>query len=110
MVVTTCELKWLKYLLSSLGILHPKPMRLYSDSQSAIHISKNSVFYDRTKHIEVDCHFIRDKLTFGHLSTSYVPTGHQALGQYQFGFLLRKLGIWDIHAPSLGGVLEYYVY
>ena len=70
-----CELMWLIYLLSSLGILHPKHTRLCSYSQLAIHISKNPVFHDRTKHIEVDCRFIRDELTSGNLSTSYVPTG-----------------------------------
>ncbi|XP_021719900.1 uncharacterized protein LOC110687549 [Chenopodium quinoa] len=107
MAVTTCELKWLKSLLSSLGILHPKPMKLYCDSQSALHIAKNPVFHDRTKHIEAGCHFVRDELVNGNLATAYVPTGHQladilmkALGKRQFGFLLNKLGIRDLHAPT----------
>ncbi|XP_057251474.1 uncharacterized mitochondrial protein AtMg00810-like [Beta vulgaris subsp. vulgaris] len=107
MAVTTCELKWLKSLLSSLGVLHSRPMRLFCDSQSALHIAKNPVFHDRTKHIEVDCHFVRDELLAHNLSTCYVPTGHQladiltkALGRSQFSFLLRKLGIRDLHAPT----------
>ena len=44
MAVTTCELKRLKSLLSSLGILHPKPMKLYCNSQYALHIAQNPVF------------------------------------------------------------------
>jgi hypothetical protein len=54
MAVTTYELKWLKGILSSLGVLHSIPMTLYCDSQAALHISQNLVFHERTKHIEVD--------------------------------------------------------
>ena len=107
MAVTTCELKWLKSLLASLGVSHTSAMWLFCDSQSAIHITKNPVFHDHTKHIETYCHFVRDELLVGRLATSYVPTGHQladiltkALGRRQFGFLLRKLGIHDLHAPT----------
>ena len=107
MAVTTCELKWLKLLLSSLGILHSQPMRLYCDSQSALHIARNPVFHERTKHIGADCHFVRDELISGNLVTKHVPTGHQladiltkALGKRQFSFLLHKLGICDLHAPT----------
>ena len=68
MAVTTCELKWSKSLLISLGVLHPRPMRLFNDYQFALHIAKNPVFHDRTKHIESGCHFVRDELLASNLS------------------------------------------
>ena len=37
-------------------------MRLYGDNKTTIHIAENVVFYERTKHIEVDCHIVRKKL------------------------------------------------
>ncbi|CAH9102723.1 unnamed protein product [Cuscuta europaea] len=62
MVAATCELKWLKALLLSLGSNHNKVISLFCDSQSAIHIARNPVFHERTKHIEVHCHFICDAI------------------------------------------------
>ena len=44
MAMTTCELKWLKSILSSLGVPHSRPMSLHCDSQAALHISQNPVF------------------------------------------------------------------
>ena len=107
MASITCELKWLKGLLSSLGVDHSAPMMLYCDSKSALHIAQNPVFHERTKHIEVDCHYIRDAIQEGLLSTCHVPTHEQladiftkALGHRQFTFLLRKLDICDPLAPT----------
>ncbi|XP_021753578.1 uncharacterized protein LOC110718919 [Chenopodium quinoa] len=107
MALTSRDLKWLKMLLFVLGVKHSKPMQLFCDNQSALHIAKNPVFHERMKHIEVDCHFVRDELVNGNISTSYVLMGHQladiltkALGRQHFDFLLCKLGIRNLHAPT----------
>jgi hypothetical protein len=107
MATTACELKWLKALLLSLGVSHSLPMRIYCDSQSALHIAANPVFHERTKHIEVDCHFLRDELLKGNISTHHVSTKIQladiftkALGKQQFDYFLNKLGIHNLHAPT----------
>lgn len=78
MADTTCELKWLKLLLLPFRFTHTQPTRLFCDSQSAIHIAKNPVFHERTKHVENDCYFVRavrDKLiTTDHIRDMSLPT------------------------------------
>ncbi|XP_074266497.1 uncharacterized protein LOC141589772 [Silene latifolia] len=107
MAHTVCELKWLKGLINFLGIPHQPPIALSCDNQSALHIARNPVFHERTKHIEVDCHFIRDEILNGLIKPSYVPTKVQladiftkALGRTAFEDLLSKLGVVNLHAPT----------
>ena len=63
MAHTTCEMLWLKSLLMELGFRQPGPMPMHCDNQFAIYIAQNLVFHERTKHIEIDCHFIRNAWT-----------------------------------------------
>lgn len=65
MAFTCAELRWLKNFLASLGVFHRQPMRLFCDNQAALHNAANPVFHERTKHIEIDCHFVREQLLAG---------------------------------------------
>ncbi|XP_019231184.1 PREDICTED: uncharacterized protein LOC109212026 [Nicotiana attenuata] len=71
------ELVWLSRLFAELTVVQSCPIQVFCDSQSAIHIAHNPVFHERTKHIEVDCHFVRNKLQEGLISLYHVPTHHQ---------------------------------
>ncbi|KAJ9541585.1 hypothetical protein OSB04_028091 [Centaurea solstitialis] len=53
------ELIWLRWLLSDMGVPQSSPTPLWCDNNSAIQIAHNDVFHERTKHIEIDCHFVR---------------------------------------------------
>ena len=56
-----CEGLWLQKLLEELSITIELPIKLYCDNKAAISISQNPIQHDRTKHIEVDRHFIKEK-------------------------------------------------
>ena len=56
------EVVWLERLLGELSMTTPLPIQVFCDSQAAVHIAKNPVFHEQTKHIEVDCHFVKTKL------------------------------------------------
>lgn len=76
MAAAASEVTWLVNLLTELGISDLQPVTLHCDNQSALHIAKNPVFHDRTKHIEVDCHFTREKVMEGLLQLTYLPSKH----------------------------------
>ncbi|RVW75057.1 Retrovirus-related Pol polyprotein from transposon RE2 [Vitis vinifera] len=74
---TTSELLWLRWLLKDLGVSTSSATPLYCDNQSAIHIAHNDVFHERTKHIEIDCHFIRYHLVHGALKLFSISSKDQ---------------------------------
>jgi hypothetical protein len=72
MAAATYKLLWLKTIMVDMGVMHPQPMQLYYDNQSALHIAANLIFHEHTKHIEIDCHLVREHVQFGRICTKHV--------------------------------------
>lgn len=73
------ELLRLCTIFADLTITHSSLMSLYRDNQVALHIAANLLFHERTKHIEIDCHFIREQLQVKEIGTRYAPTHYKTL-------------------------------
>ena len=102
-----CELMWLRTLLEDLGVTTKRPMQLFCDNKAAISIANDPVQHDRTKHIEIDRHFIKEKLISGLICLPFVKTEHQladiltkGLSSKMFHPLCFKLGMRDIYTPT----------
>ena len=107
MAGTSCELTRLRYRLHDLQLPHTELVTLFFDNKAALHIAAIPNFHERTRHIEMDCHFIRDKIQEGSIVTSHIRSAQQpadvftkALGEVTFTGILRKLGVLDIHSPT----------
>lgn len=104
LAVATSEVQWLLYVLQDLHLPHTGAVSIFCDNKSAIHIAQNPVFHERTKHIELDCHVVRDKVQDKVVHLMPVPTKAQiadvytkALHPSQFDFFISKLNMKDIH-------------
>ncbi|RVW33465.1 Retrovirus-related Pol polyprotein from transposon RE2 [Vitis vinifera] len=107
MALATCELIWLRHLLRELRFGKDEQMKLICDNQAALHIASNPVFHERTKHIEVDCHFIREKIASGCVATSIINSNDQladiftkSLRGPRIKYICNKLGAYDVYAPA----------
>lgn len=105
MSATCFEIIWLRGLLTELGFSQAQPTPLHADNTSAIQIAANPVYHERTKHIEVDCHSIRDAydrrvISLPHISTSIqiADIFTKTLTRQRHNFLLSKLMLVDFRA------------
>lgn len=106
MVHEICELLWIRRILKDLDIELKTPMNLYCDNEAAVKIANNPVQHDRTKHVEIDRHFIKDHLEKKTVELPHVTSKEQLADMLTkvvcgnvFNSSLGKLGILDIHSP-----------
>ena len=74
MAQTACEMMWLRSLLIDLDFSVDRHMPMYCGNQAAIYITNNPIFHERTKHIRVDCHYVREMVMNGIIVTSYTKS------------------------------------
>jgi hypothetical protein len=110
LATTSCEIQWLTYLLADFHIPHSQPALLYTDSKPASEIASNPVHHERTKHIQLDCHLVREKLQEGLLTIIHIPSKFQLadaltkpLGYHTLNPILGKIGMVNIHSHLEGG-------
>jgi len=103
MALAACELIWLKRLLKELQFGEVTQMTLICYNQVVLHINSNPVFHKRTKHIEVDCHFVREKITSGDIKTEFVNSNDQLADIFTkylkvLKIICNKLGTYNLYA------------
>ena len=88
-------------------------MKLICDNQAALHIASNPVFHEMTKHMEVDCHFIREKTASGCVATNFINSNDQLVDIFtkslrgpRVKYICNKFGAYNIYALAWGGVLD----
>ena len=99
------EAIWLRKLLSDLFDSSLEPVVIHCDNQSCIKISENPVFHDRSKHMEMKYHYVRDMVQRRAVSLRYIPTDEQTmdvltkpLSKMKFEYFRDKLGVVE-NAP-----------
>ncbi|XP_049936825.1 retrovirus-related Pol polyprotein from transposon RE2 isoform X2 [Nymphaea colorata] len=105
------EMLWLKILLAHIGVETEEKMKMYCDNKSAINLANNPVLHDRTKHVEIDRHFIRERIDSKELILPYMKSEDQiadvltkALCTSQFEKNVSKLCMFDMYAKLEGSV------
>ncbi|GKC96412.1 retrovirus-related pol polyprotein from transposon RE1 [Tanacetum coccineum] len=110
----TCEITWLKCLLKDLHINLTNPTTSYCDNASTVALASNPIQHARIKHIELDCHFVRDKIREGSISPTIIPSRQQAAYVLTKGLCkvfhyncISKFGICDPYTlPTCRGGIE----
>jgi hypothetical protein len=87
----TAEIMWVQTLLKELNIFSPKPAKLWCDNLGAKYLSANPVFHDRTNHIEVNYHFVRERVFHKLLIIDFVSSKDQVADEFTKSLSIRLL-------------------
>jgi hypothetical protein len=103
------EATWLRQLLTELHTPLRKTTLVYCDNISAIYMSSNLVQHQRTKHVEIDVHFVRERVAVGDVRVLHVPTTSQfaniftkGLPSSVFAEFRSSLNVWSPDASTAG--------
>ncbi|KAL2252650.1 UNVERIFIED_CONTAM: Retrovirus-related Pol polyprotein from transposon TNT 1-94 [Sesamum indicum] len=114
MAATVCEIVWVNNSLKDLQIQVKTPIPFHCDNKAALHITENLVFHERTKHVELDCHVVRDKFKEGLILPTYLVSKDQVADMFTkvltgnaFSRLYSKVGLITKDAiPACKGAAE----
>lgn len=113
MAHATWELLWLQQLLTSLHIKVSTNAKLFCDNKSVMHITINPIFHEQTKHVEINCHTVRDQIKKGFITLMHVSSANQhgeimtkPLHFGPFHSILNRLSISSLFLPPDGSVSE----
>lgn len=102
-----CEGMWILRLLQRTKDSHASPMEVWCDNIAALGVSKTTIYYDRTGHVEIDKHVIKEKIESGMIGLTNTISIAQvanlltkALPRVRFEELGGKLGICNIYSPT----------
>lgn len=103
MTNTTSEVVWIIEILKDMGITLKLLVNLICDNTAALHVAHNPLYHERTKHIEIDCHLVREKIQEKLIKVTHVASDQQpadlftkALSKNKHQYLLSKLGMLNL--------------
>jgi len=107
LATTTCEVQWLSYLLRDLQIKPTQTVVMYCDNKFARHIAHNQSFHERIKHLDIDCHVVREKVQSNLFYLLPISSEEQLVDGFtkilhrrQFRTITSKLGLLNIYSPA----------
>lgn len=105
--ITVCVILWLRWLLQDLGAEKKGPMLTMCDNKAFRNNVANPVYHEITKHVEMDCYFVCERVYNGKVKTVSIKYEFQtadiftkALRADRFKFFCGKLGVQGQHNPT----------
>lgn len=112
MAQSSAEVSWLQILLCDMHIFPSSVPVLWCDNLSALSLASNPIFHARTKHVEIDYHFVHEQISAKQLLIRYVSSSDQLADMFtkplpvaRFLFLQSKLLVGPLYLLACGGLI-----